>query len=278
MNICHRMLDQKSLSPENLFRCLTVLKRLRVFAIIVTTLGVAAAANASPESVESSHPPFLARVDGNKLLSLVVEPRQLSLDMNRENSIRSETNDFKPARYYFSDATVPRSVLKNLKEVYRYNRRRDVPIVSSGGNWVIAEYFRANSHIPSVRFRLLGKRVQRQEQLDPAGKVTGIVLVGWAPRSSIEDDVQSGSPSAPGEHAAWIRVLKVSATGKKTLVAVAWKASGGAVPASMNDEPNERDLNFGRPDGTVLWHSMDEFVKSTGIDLNARSLSGKSPQ
>lgn len=233
-------------------------------------------AMSSPETIESSHPPYIARVDGDRLLSITVEPRQLAMDMNPRNSIKSETNSFKPARYRFPNANVPRSVLKHLADVYRYDRRRDVPIVSSGGNWVIAEYFRANSHVPLVRFRLLGKTVQRQEQLDSSGKVTGIVMVGWAPRNSIEDEEESDNASALGEHAAWIRVLKVSATGKKTPVAVAWKAAGGAVSSSTDDEPQESDLHFGRPDGTRRWRSMSEFTRSLGIDLHAESLSGKS--
>jgi hypothetical protein len=246
--------------------------------LIVLVLGIPVTAVSAPEFVESSHPPFSARVDKDKLLSLTVEPRQLALDMNPENSIKSETNVFKPARYYLKNSNVPRSVLRNLKEIYRYNRRRDVPIVSTGGDWVVAEYFPANSHIPSVRFRLLGKKVQRQDQLDSAGKTTRIVLVGWAPRNSIDDEVQSGITSEPGENPAWIRVLKVSATGKRTLVAVAWKAAGGVAPALMDEEPKDHDLQFGRPDGTVRWHSMDQFIKSLGIDLSAHSLSGNPPR
>lgn len=257
---------------------MTVSTYLRVLAVFGATLGIPTTATPSPEFVESSHPPFFAQAEGDRLLSLTVDPRQLALDMNQDNSIRSETNDYKPARYHFPNTIVRRSVLKNLKDVYRFDRRRDVPIVSSGGDWVIAEYFRANSHVPSARFRLLGERVQRQDQLDSAGKITGIVLVGWAPRNSTDDDEQSESTLAPVEHAAWIRVLKVSATGKKTLAAVAWKAGNSAVPASTDDAPMGRDLVFGRPDGTVRWHSMDEFTKSMGIDLNAKSLSGKSPQ
>lgn len=229
----------------------------------------------SQEIIESTRPPYIARVDGDRLLSITVDPRQLAMDMNPRNSIKSETNVFKPARYRFPNAIVPRSVLKHLPNVYRYDRRRDVPIVSSGGDWVIAEYLRANSHVPLVRFRLLGKKVQRQEQLDSSGKVTRIVMVGWAPRNSFEDDAQSGNASELGEHPAWIRVVNVSATGKKTPVAVAWKAAGGAVSSSTGEEPQESDLHFGRPDGTRRWQSMSEFTRSLGIDLYAESLSGK---
>ncbi|MBB5503131.1 hypothetical protein HDG37_007370 [Paraburkholderia sp. MM5384-R2] len=81
--------------------------------------------------------------------------------MNPENSVRSETNAYKPARYYFTGVTVPCTILSHLNEGYRYDRRWDIPIVSTAGDWVIAEYFRANSHIPTVRFRLLGNNVQR---------------------------------------------------------------------------------------------------------------------
>lgn len=243
--------------------------------MIAVVFGSPIGAMSSPYVINSSHPPYFAEVDGDRLLSLTIDPAQLGLDMNSENSIRSETNALKPARYHFPNAVVPRTVLSHLKDVYRYDRRRDVPIVSSSGDWVIAEYFRANSHIPMARFRLLGNTVQRQEQLDSSGRVRRIVLVGWAPRNSSEDDEQSNDASPLGDHPAWIRVLAVSTTGQKTLVAVAWKNKIGTSAVQSTDEPKSSDLYFGLPDGTRRWHSMDEFAKSQGIDLRAESLLNK---
>lgn len=195
--------------------------------------------------------------------------------MNPENSVRSETNAYKPARYHFTSATVPRATLSHLKEVYRYDRRRDVPIVSTAGDWVIAEYFKANSHIPTVRFRLLGNNVQRQEQLDASGRTVKIVLIGWSPRNSTEDDVHPDSSMMLGDHPAWIRVLKVSADGHKTIVAIAWKAKRSKGSVITDDEPKYSDLYYGLPDGTRRWQSIDEFANSQRIDLHAEGLSEK---
>ncbi|WP_157694745.1 hypothetical protein [Caballeronia fortuita] len=72
--------------------------------------------------------------------------------MSVANSIKSETGEFKPARYSFPAARVPQTLLTHLTGIYGYERRRDVPIVSTGGDWVIAEYFRAGSHVPVSRF------------------------------------------------------------------------------------------------------------------------------
>lgn len=245
-----------------------------IIAIVLTLLCASSETASSVHTIESSHPPYFARVEGDTLISITLPPKELILDMSDENSVSSETGDFKPARYSFPNATVPRSTLTHLTGIYRYERRRDVPIVSSGGDWIIAEYFKANSHIPTSRFRLLGRQVQRQEQLDAKGRLTKVILVGWAPRQSAEDQEQTPDGAALGEHPAWIRVLKVRPDGKQALIALAWRARGSTVPAS-SQEPDENDLIFGLPDGTVRWRSMTAFARSQGVDLRAMSLSGK---
>jgi len=228
----------------------------------------------SSETVQSSNPPYFASVSGDALTAIALSPGLLKLDMNPVNAIRSETGDFKPARYSFPDARVPRSVLRRLSDIYRYDRRRDVPIVSSGGDWVIAEYFAANSHVPVARFRLLGRRVQCQEQLDRAGRTVKIVMVGWA-RSSDREDDEAPDLSALGEHPAWIRVFTVSRAGVRTLVALAWRRSRFTTAPQADDVPQDSELAFGAPGGVVKWHTKSELLKANHIDLDARSLSGR---
>jgi hypothetical protein len=246
-------------------------------ASVLTPPSASASPQAEPfiKTVESSRPPYIAKSAGNTLISIVLSPKLLRLDMNSENAIASETGDFKPARYSFPDALVPQLVLHDLTRIYRYDRRRDVPIVSSGGDWVIAEYFKAGSHIPVSRFRFLGKQVQRQEQLDRAGRTTRIIAIGWASQSTEEDD-EVTNVSALGEHPAWIRVFKVSTGGKKTLVALAWRRKGFASEPATYEEPDDKLLMFGQPDGTVKWRTKEEFLKAQDIDLNAKRLSGRS--
>lgn len=224
------------------------------------------------ETIESSSPPWYARVAGDTLISITLSPTLLRLDMNAANSIKAEASDFKPARYFFPGVTVPRSVLHDLTRIYSYGRRRDVPIVSSGGDWVIAEYYMAGSHVPASRFRLLGKQVQRQEQLDRTGRPIKIVDIGWAPRTA--QDVDSVDPSTLGDHPAWIRVFSVSSSGKKTLVALAWRKKGFATAPDPDVMPDDKDLVFGLPDGTVKWHTKNDFLSANDIDLSARRLSG----
>jgi hypothetical protein len=227
------------------------------------------------KTVESSRPPYVAKIAGGALISIALPPKLLPLDMNAENSIASETGDFKPARYYFPDTVVPQQVVHNLARIYRYNRRRDVPIVSSGGDWVIAEYFMAGSHIPVSRFRLLGRQVQRQEQLDRVGRTIKIIAVGWA-RQSTQDGDEDTNMSELGAHPAWIRVFKVSSAGTKTLVALAWRRNRFAEAPATYDEPDDNELVFGLPDGTVKWRTKAEFLKAQNIDLNAKRLWGSS--
>lgn len=224
-------------------------------------------------TVQSVHPPYVAIVANGRLISISLPPQQLKLDMNAANSIASETGDFKPARYAFPDAQVPQSLLSHLTGIYGYDRRRDVPIVSSGGDWVIAEYFRAGSHIPVSRFQLLGKQVQRQEQLDQAGKTVKIIEVGWARASSMGDS-DGSELSALDEHPAWIRVFKVLPGKKRQLIALAWRKTRFTSAPDTYDEPKDGELAYGLPNGVAKWHTMPEFARAENIDLDARSLAG----
>ncbi|MFM0050948.1 hypothetical protein [Caballeronia grimmiae] len=257
--------------------------RFKTLLSAIAMLLPALTANASASSrdtipvktVESSHPPYVAKIAGGRLISIALQPRQLPLDMSAANSIKSETGDFKPARYSFPDAAVPQSVLSHMPAIYRYDRRRDVPIVSSGGDWVIAEYFRAGSHVPVSRFQLLGKQVQRQELLDGSGKAVEVIVVGWAPRTA-NDDEQATDPSALGDHPAWIRVFKVTPSGKKTLVALASRNTRFSVAPDTYDAPRDDELVFGLPNGQSKWRTKAEFFEACRIDLDARSLAGAS--
>ncbi|SAL72572.1 hypothetical protein AWB71_04535 [Caballeronia peredens] len=250
---------------------------LKKIGTVVATIALLNAQGVCAATIQSSRPPYVASISGDALTAITIAPQALKLDMNARNSIRSETGDFKPARYSFPDARVPSSVLRRLTDIYRYDRRRDVPIVSSGGDWVVAEYFAANSHSPAVRFRLLGKRVQRQERLDHAGRTTKLVVVGWANMSARDDnnDNDYADLSALGPHPAWIRVFDVSRDGKQTLVALAWRKRAFTKSPESDDEPADADLAFGTPGGTLKWRTKAEFLKANGIDLNAESLSGK---
>ncbi|WP_244848008.1 hypothetical protein [Caballeronia sp. SL2Y3] len=255
--------------------------RIALIAIALTFPLIANAALGSSraahpvKTVQSSHPPYVANVADGHLLSIALPPMRLRLDMNAANSIRSETGDFKPARYSFPEARVPQSVLSSLTDIYRYDRRRDVPIVSSGGDWVIAEYFRAGSHVPVVRFQLLGKQVQRQEVLDRTGKAVEIVTVGWT-SSTAKDDEDTTEPSTVDTHPAWIRVFKVSPAGQKTLVALAWRKTRFLVAPDRYATPEDTELVFGLPDGKSKWRTKAEFLKACNIDLDAKSLGGPS--
>jgi hypothetical protein len=222
--------------------------------------------------VESSNPPYVASVAKGEIVSIALRAQLLKRDMNARNSIRSETGSFKPARYSFPDAHVPESALKHLTDIYKYDRRRDVPLVSSGGNWVLAEYFKAGSNTPVARFQMLGKHVQRQEQLDN-GRVVQSIVVGWSPNTSTAEN--EPSPRADlGEHPAWIRVINVAPTGKRTLVALAWRKSATPHATTSMEAPKDSELLYGVPNGVVKWQTKAEFVKANGIDLEAKGLSG----
>jgi hypothetical protein len=228
-------------------------------------------------TVQSSHPPYVASVASGRLISISLPPQQLKLDMNAANSIASETGDFKPARYAFPHAHVPQALLSHLTGIYAYDRRRDVPIVSSGGDWIIAEYFRAGSHVPVSRFQLLGKQVRRQEHLDQAGRTVKIIEVGWA-RASAMGESDGSELSVRDEHPAWIRVFKVLPGGKRQLVALAWRKTRFTTAPDTYDEPKDSELAYGLPNGVVKWHSMREFSRAENIDLDARSLAGNPRQ
>jgi hypothetical protein len=235
---------------------------------------VAASAVLHPaKTIQSEHPSYVAKVADGQLISIKMQPQTLKLDMNSANSIQSETGDFKPARYTFPETAAPQSVLTRLTDIYKYDRRRDVPIVSSGGDWVIAEYFRGGSHIPTTRFQLLGKQVQHQELLDAAGRTTKVVVVGWARASAAYDD-ETSDLSALGDHPAWIRVFKVTPGGKKQLAAIAWRKAPFSHTPDTYDEPKSNDLEYGSTVGVVKWRNQTDFIRAENIDLEARGLNG----
>ncbi|SAK64593.1 hypothetical protein AWB76_03519 [Caballeronia temeraria] len=79
------------------------------------------------------------------------------------------------------------------------------------------------------------------------------------------------NPSGKG---VWIRVFDVSPAGKKRLVALAWRRTPFRTEPDTNDAPDDTDLAFGLPDGSVKWRNKAAFLKAWNIDLDARSLSG----
>ncbi|GJH07182.1 hypothetical protein CBA19CS11_00110 [Caballeronia novacaledonica] len=254
---------------------------LKALLLAVAFIALSKHAGAAPSTstaqsirtVQSSHPSYVARVAHGRLISISLQPQELKLDMNVANSIASETGDFKPARYSFPSAQVPQTLLSHLTEIYAYARRRDVPIVSSGGDWVVAEYFLAGSHIPVSRFELLGKRVRRQEQLDRTGRTVRTIIVGWTRASAMHDD-ESSDVSTLDEHPVWMRVFKVQPGGGKQLVALAWRKTRFSSTPDTYDAPNDNELAYGLPNGVVKWRTMEEFARAEHIDLDARSLDG----
>ena len=263
--------------PERTFRPLSAAVLLLAGLIVSLSFPSDGLALPSPapqaKAFESSSPPFYASYENNTVLSITLAPRLLTLDMNEANSIASETGSFKPARYSFPNAAVPTSVFHDLKRIYSYDRRRDVPIVSSGGDWIVSEYFEAGRHTPQCRFHLLGKRVERQEQLDSRGNTVRIIAIGWTPDVTNADEVQITKPEAHG-HPVWMRVFSISRTGNKSLIAVAWTREALSPKGLSDMEPREEDLVFGSPDGVEKWKTKAAFVRRFAIDLDASALRG----
>jgi hypothetical protein len=122
-------------------------------------------AKAAPHTtlLEGTRPAYLARIrDDGSVASVTMQPATLPLDMNSGNSIKGETGDFKPVTYRFGARVLNRRSLSHIARVYSVQRARIVPIVSSGGDWVIAASFGAGSHTPTFRYEMLGAAVQSQ--------------------------------------------------------------------------------------------------------------------
>jgi hypothetical protein len=89
--------------------------------------------------IEGRRPAYSARIrDDGSVKSISMSPTVLRLDMNSGNSIKAEAADFKPVTYWFRKKALKRQALAQIGSVYAVPRIRTVPIVSSGGGWVVA--------------------------------------------------------------------------------------------------------------------------------------------
>jgi hypothetical protein len=248
--------------------------RWLVAVMIATTLAGSLSshdAEAGPRTtlLEGTHPAYVARIRDDGSVALVtMQPTALALDMNSDNSIKGETGDFKPVTYRFGAGVLNRRSLSHIDKVYSVERIRAVPIVSSGGDWVVAEFFGAGSHTPKFRYEILGTAVRSQYVLDRQGRITRIADIGW--RTDTADPARSGL--VVGTHATWIRVFDVNKKGVPKLVAAAW--TNDVRERGVDDAPPVlQELKFGDANGKPIWADQQRLKAALGLDLTARAVS-----
>jgi hypothetical protein len=219
-------------------------------------------------TIEGRRPVYWASVRADSFVaSVTMQPTVLPFDMNSSNSIKGETGDFKPVTYLFGKGMLNRRDLSQIDRIYSVARTRRVPIVSSGGDWVIAEFFGANSHVPTCRYEMLGKTVRTQYILDPRGRVVRIADMGW--RTDVADPRRSGDIRAnPNKHATWIRVFDLSGKGDLNLVATAWVVD--VRERGPDDSPPVQDeLRFSDANGKRVWADQRRFEAALQLNLTA---------
>jgi hypothetical protein len=238
----------------------------------IQTAGAAPAEHTT--ELEGRHSSFFALVrDDGSVKSVSLQPALLPLDIDSGNAIKGETGDFKPATYWFRKETLRAQQLNPITRIYAVARVRTVPIVSSGGDWVVAEYFAAGSHVPACRYTLLGESVLSQYVLDRHGKVVRIADVGW--RTDTDVPERAALRVTPiGQHPTWIRVFDVNADGALRLMGTAWTLHA---PHAGSDAPPPRpeDLRFGNAEGRERWTTMRQFETALGLDLSAKRIAGE---
>jgi hypothetical protein len=222
-------------------------------------------------SIEGRRPSYWGSVrDNGFVASVTMQPTVLPLDMNSGNSIKAEAGGFKPVTYLFGERILNRRALARIDTIYQVARTRRVPIVSTGGDWVIAEFFRAGSHVPQCRYEMLGKSVRTQYILDPRGRVVRIADVGW--QTDVADPRRSGNLRVgPGKHATWIRVFDVSGNRALNLIAAAWVVDAGE-RGPDDSPPLQGQLRFGNAKGKSIWVDQRRFESALGLDLTARAI------
>ncbi|RQH02186.1 hypothetical protein [Paraburkholderia dinghuensis] len=246
-----------------------------LIAIAIGSLCVTSAQTAESAehttSIEGQRPAYYARIrDDGSVKSVSMSPTALRLDMNSGNSIKAEAADFKPVTYWFGKSVLNRKMLARISSVYTVPRIRTVPIVSSGGDWVVAEFFGAGSHIPNCRYEMLRKTVLTQYVLDSRGRVMRIADIGW--------QTDSADPRRTDEHVmyvgkyrTWIRAYDVDSRGDLRLVAAAW-STRSQEHRSGDLPPAENELVFGNVRGKQLWANKRNFEAALGLDLAARAI------
>jgi hypothetical protein len=249
-------------------------RNTRLIAMTITTAltclpSTHVAEAASPTTLyESTRPAYVARIrDDGSIASITMRPIALPLDMNAANSIKGETGDYKPVTYRFGAGVLSRRSLSRIDKVYSVERIRAVPIVSSGGDWVVAEFFGAGSHTPRFRYEMLGSAVKRQYVLDRQGRVIRIADVGW--QTDNADPARSGL--VVGTHPSWIRVFDVNKKGRPKLVAAAW-TNDVRERTSDDASPMLRDLRFGDANGKPIWPDQPRFEAALGLDFSAKAV------
>lgn len=247
---------------------ISLLKQLIVFgAMSMPCAGFASRLS----SIEGQQPTYWGSVrDDGFVASVTMRPTALPFDMNRGNSIKGETGEFKPVTYLFGERLLKRKALSSIEKIYSVARIRRVPIVSSGGDWVIAEFFGAGSHIPKYRYEMLGKTVQTQYVLDLRGRVIRLADIGW--RTDVANPLRSGDIRVDAsKHATWIRVFDVRGNGDLHLVATAWVVDTGM--REPDDAPPACDqLRFGNANGKSIWADQRRFESALGLDFTARAI------
>lgn len=255
------------LSPRPMPRFLVLL-----LVGIATSIHISSAHAAEPTTaLEGHHPAFYAQIRTDRSIkSLSIQPTLLPLDIDSGNAIKGETGDYKPATYWFRKQALRADQLRPITRVYAVARVRMVPIVSSGGNWVVAEYFDARSHVPACRYTLLGDTVLSQYVLDKRGKVVRIADIGWRTDSDVPE--RAAARTTPiGKHPTWIRVFDVRADGTLRLVATAWSNRGESDKADA-PPPRPDELRFGDAQGHPVWTGMRQFETALGLDLSAKKI------
>lgn len=218
--------------------------------------------------LEGQRPAYSARIrDDGSVKSISMSPTVLRLDMNSGNSIKAEAADFKPVTYWFRKSVLKRQALAQISSVYAVSRIRTVPVVSTGGDWVVAEFFGARSHVPKCRYEMSGRKVLTQYVLDRRGRVIRIADIGWQ-TDTADPERSDAHVMRIGNFRTWIRVYDVDGHGVPRLAAAAW-ATRSQEQKAGDFPPAENELAFGNARGTPLWVNRQQFEAALGLDLAA---------
>lgn len=208
-----------------------------------------------------------ASVDSSKGVTQILGGFNIGLrDRSDGPALKYTDGSSKPIEYYFTKPPVPVSMLDDIEQLYRHDRRRETQVLSG---IKLIEFYPAGAHQPLDRFYMAAGRTLRQEQYDDSGKLKRVINLGFVGLNKkdggfYDEDLRGKVGLKLKGNKLLYRVWEYDAAGKAGLIAIGWDTKFGS---AAREEPLDlAQLAFGSPDGTVGWKREDEFFKTFDFD------------
>ncbi|WP_213954469.1 MULTISPECIES: hypothetical protein [unclassified Variovorax] len=208
-----------------------------------------------------------AKVESGKgLVEILGGVRVGPKDQSDNTKYPYDSGKLPPIEYYFTKQPVPASVLTDMEQLYRHDRRRETDVLSGVK---LVEFYPANVHVLRERFYTGFDRTIRQEKYDDQGRLKRVINLGFVGKyknsGGFYDERLSGLVGLKVKtNKLHYRVWDYDDAGNPELVAIGWNTKLGS--AMRNERLDDAEMAYGTPDGVVKWKTKEEFFKAFDFD------------